>query len=199
MDGALPSEVVVGPAAGGGRTITAVAAAMLAAPAKVGPPASDPVASDLLGTASSVLRGADSTREKAAPCSTAAPLDAVPLAAGTRCAFRAPPLAPFTTTRKSRSHWLKVAPPLSLSTGARSGLTLCLVTRDRPSGSPRSSRSILFVVASRYSITEARVERDPISRTSRPPSSQGCGQTHAEMHNVQGAQTTPSIFYLRDL
>ena len=176
-EGALPSAEVVGPAAGGGRTTTAVAAAMLAAPAKVGPPASDPVASDLLGTASSVLRGADSTREKAAPCSTAAPLDAVPLAAGTRWAFRAPPLAPFTTTLKSRSHWLKVAPPLSLSTGARSGLTLCLVTRDRPSGSPRRSSSILFLVASRYSITRARVERDSIFQDLTSTLLEGCGQT----------------------
>ena len=107
---ATPIEVAAGPPTAGGLAARAVAA-MLALP--LDPPASDPlamvVAAKLVARlgdppASSPLLGTESKREKPAPCSIAAPLAAVPLAAGPRWALRAPPLAPLTTTRNSRIH-----------------------------------------------------------------------------------------------
>ena len=111
-EGALlpPTEVEAGTPTAGGLAARAVAA-MLALP--LDPPASDPlamvVAAKLVARlgdppASSPLLGTESKREKPAPCSIAAPLAAVPLAAGPRWALRAPPLAPLTTTRNSRIH-----------------------------------------------------------------------------------------------
>ena len=189
--------------------VVALGAAMVVAPldplAVSDPLASDPPASDPLARASSLVAGTESKREKPAPCSIAAPLAAVPLAAGPRCAsvrvrvgvsrphgqgtsrvhcaarslesppearavrcgsiktaltsrhvsahmatcaFRAPPFAPLTTTRRRRIQSLKPAPPFSLSTGVRAGLAPCLVTRARFSGSDRSSSSGPSMVAS---------------------------------------------------
>ena len=70
--------------------LVALGAAMVVPPldplAVSDPLASDPPASDPLASASSLVAGTESRREKPAPCSIAAPLAAAPLVAGPRCA-----------------------------------------------------------------------------------------------------------------